>query len=117
VSDPERDPRRRPVRRGEGEVTQWPRGLVEYVPSGSAEATPDPEEDRLHNRLLLAGRLIGLLRSRGVAVDRELVTLRALEERVRSGEREAAADRLDRLLGELDRRLAEAPAAGEPPRS
>ncbi|MFY9717340.1 MAG: hypothetical protein WAK40_05340, partial [Thermoplasmata archaeon] len=109
VSDPEPPAKR--VRRGEGEVTQWPRGLVDYVPARRADATPDPEEDRVRNRLLLAGRLIGLLRSRGLPVETELATLRRLEEQFRVGDREVVAGPLDRLLGELDRRLTEAAAA------
>jgi len=109
VSDADPPPKR--VRRGEGEVTQWPRGLVDYTPTRRPEATPDPEEDRVRNRLLLAGRLIGLLRSRGQDVEREVGTLRRLEAAFRAGDREAVADPVDRLLGTLDRRLSDAAAA------
>lgn len=111
MSAPEPDPPRRRVRRGEGEVTQWPRGLVDYVPSGRADADPDPEEDRGRNRLLLAGRLIGLLRARGLPVDAEVSALRLLVDEYRTGARPAFAGRLDRLLGELDRRVSDAAAA------
>jgi hypothetical protein len=109
VSDPEPPAKR--VRRGEGEVTQWPKGLVDYVPARRADATPDPEEDRVRNRLLLAGRLIGLLRSRGLGVETELSSLRRLEEEFRVGDRNAVARPLDTLLGQLDRRLSDAAAA------
>lgn len=116
MNDPEPEPRRR-VRRGEGEVTQWPRGLLDYVPSGAADGTPDPEEDRVRNRLLLAGRLVGLLRSRGAAVDAEVALLREAEETLRRGDRAEAAERADRLLGDLDRRLSGPPVAGGASRS
>jgi hypothetical protein len=117
VSDPEPEAPRKRVRRGEGEVTQWPRGLVDYVPSGRADATPDPEEDRVRNRLLLAGRLIGLLRARGAPVEEEVRALRGLEEEFHTAPREAVARRLDRLLGELDRRLGDAAASTPAPPS
>jgi hypothetical protein len=116
VSDPEPAPRRR-VRRGEGEVTQWPRGLLDYVPSGATDGNPDPEEDRVRNRLLLAGRLIGLLGSRGVNVDAELSVLRDVEEMFRRGDRAGTAERADRLLGELDRKLSATSETGGASRS
>jgi len=102
-------PRRR-VARGEGEVTQWPRGLVDYVPAGPADATPDPEEDRTANRLRLAGRLVAVLRSRGADVAREVAALRSAEAAFRAGRRAEADRAVDRLLAELDARLAPAPA-------
>jgi hypothetical protein len=95
--------RRTRVRRGEGEVTQWPRGLAEYVPSGVAERPPDPDEDRILNRIALAGRLIAVLRSRGTDVDREVEALRAAEATFRGGDRAEATRLLDALLGALDR--------------
>ncbi len=92
------------VRRGEGEVTEWPRGLVEYVPSGVPEATPDPGEDRTRNRLELAGRLIALLRAQGQPVDRELRELRSAQAAFDAGDRSDARDRVEQLLGELELR-------------
>jgi len=100
VSDPA--PARRRVRRGEGEVTDWPRGVASYVPAGPDDAVPDPSEDRLTNRWLLAGRLVGLLRARGEPVDALLAELRAAEAALRAGDRAAAAARVDRLLATLD---------------
>lgn len=96
--------RRRPVRRGEGEVTEWPRGLTGYVPSGPADATPSEEEDRLTNRLALAARLIGLLRSQGHPVDRELEQLRAAERARTAGRRTEAARAVDQVLEALEGR-------------
>lgn len=93
-------------------MTQWPRGVVSYVPRGPEESAPDPEEDRVRNRLLLAGRLIGLLRSRGAEVDRHVRELRSIERTFREADRADAAARVDRLLGELDARLGRPPESG-----
>ena len=93
---------RRRVRRGEGEVTEWPRGLASYVPAGPEEATPSSEEDLLANRLRTAARLLALLRSQGRTVEREVARLREIEARAVAGDRAAAARELDRLLADLD---------------
>ena len=95
---------RRPVRRGEGEVTEWPRGLLEYVPKGPPDSLPSPEEDRTGNRILLAVRLLALLQARGENVERELAAL-ASAERARKGNDPGRATReVEALLAELDRR-------------
>ena len=95
-------PRRRRIRRGEGEVTSWPRGLVDYLPSGPDEELPSPDEDRTRNRLLLAGRLLAVIRSGGAEVDRELLALARAERVLASGDRRSAAELVDRLLRDLD---------------
>ncbi len=92
---------RRRVERGEGEVTQWPRGLVSYVPDGAPEKSPDVEEDRTANRLALAARLLGVLRARGATVDRELADLRAAEAAFAAHDRARATRLVDRLLGRI----------------
>jgi len=102
ADDPSPPAGRRRVRRGEGEVTQWPRGLTGYVATGPEDAVPSAEEDRTTNRLLLAARLLGLLRSQGRDVERELGALRAAEGALARGDRVDAARRIDRLLAELD---------------
>jgi hypothetical protein len=96
--------RKRRVGRGEGEVTQWPRGLVDYVPKGAPETTPSPEEDRTRNRLLFASRLLSLLRSRGESVDREVLDLAAAERAFAGGDRRRATELVERLLGALNDR-------------
>lgn len=103
---------RRPVRRGEGEVTEWPRGLLEYVPKGPPDSAPPPEEDRTRNRLRLAARLLGLLRSRGEDVDRELATLAEAERALRANDAARATREVEALLAELDRRTRSAPSSG-----
>jgi hypothetical protein len=106
VADPEPDPpARRRVHRneGDGEVTQWPRGVVGYVPAGPPDEMPSAEEDRTANRVQLAGRLLAVLRSQGRPVDDLLPRLRAAEEAVAAGDRPRAAMLVDRLIAELDR--------------
>lgn len=96
---------KRRVVRGEGEVTEWPAGLVDYVPKDAPEAIPSPEESRTRNRILLAGRLLGVLRSQGENVDREVAELAAAEQAFAEGDRPQASERVEHLLGELDGRL------------
>jgi len=100
-------PRRR-VHRGEGEVTEWPRGLASYVPAGPDDAEPSPDEDRLANRIQLAARLLALRRAAGETMDPVFAELRAAERALRAGDRATATDRLDRVLVALDA-AAEAP--------
>jgi hypothetical protein len=104
VTETDRSKRKARVARGEGEVTQWPRGLVDYVPKGEPETSPSPEEDRTRNRLLIAGRLLSLLRSRGEDVDREVADLASAERAFAAGDRRRATELVERLLGKLDGR-------------
>lgn len=107
MAEPEPEPpRRRAVRRGEGEVTQWPRGLTGYVPSGPEDDVPSAEEDRLTNRMRLAARLIAVLRGQGQDVDKIVRELADAESALRAGDRTLATARLDAVLAELDRRSA-----------
>ena len=112
MSEPAPGGRRR-VRRGEGEVTQWPRGVTSYVPAGPAESTPDPSEDRLQNRLLLAVRLVGVMRARGEPTDPLEAKLRSASAALRAGDRAAAGTLVDAVLASLDARAAG--TAGDPP--
>ena len=96
------EPRPR-TRRGEGEVTQWPRGLVDYTSKGSPDETPSPEEDRTGNRIRLAARLLSLLQSQGRDVHRELEDLTRTERAYGAGRTEEATRRVEELLGELGR--------------
>ena len=85
-------------------MTEWPRGLVEYVPSGPEDGTPSPEEDRTANRLRLAARLLSVLRSQGREVDREVRELAEAEDAFARGERARATRLVDRLFADLDER-------------
>jgi hypothetical protein len=100
----------RRVRRGEGEVTQWPRGLLEYIPAGVPDSPPNPDEDRLLQRVYLAGRLLALLGARGVPVESEVKELREVDRLRAEGRRPEAMARIDALLARLDHRSE--PASG-----
>ncbi|MFZ0699853.1 MAG: hypothetical protein WAN74_06685 [Thermoplasmata archaeon] len=96
---------RRPIRRGEGEISQWPRGLVEYVTRGPAdEGVPSEEEDRTAQRLHLASRLIAVLRARGVDVAPYVDRLRNADRVHRAGDRDKASRLVDDLIGALGER-------------
>ena len=106
---------RRPIRRGEGEVTEWPRGLLDYVPKGPADSIPSPEEDRTRNRLLLAARLLAILRSRGEEVERELARLASAERALKAKDAARATQEVESLLADLDRRSPSVPPSSTTP--
>lgn len=96
---------RRAIRRGEGEVSQWPRGLVEYVTRGPQdEGVPPDEEDRTAQRIHLASRLIAVLRARGVDVSAFVEKLHTADTAFRAGDRARASRLVDDLIGELGER-------------
>ncbi|HKN06208.1 MAG TPA: hypothetical protein VJ021_01195 [Thermoplasmata archaeon] len=103
TEEPPKGGRRRRVHRGEGEVTEWPRGLVDYLPSGAPEETPSPEEDRDLNRLRLASRLLGFARSQGHSVEGAVGRLREADRAFRAGDREAGRRIVDDVLSEVER--------------
>ena len=92
----------RRVRRDEGEVTSWPRGLASYTPAEQPDGgPPSEEEDRVAQRIHLAARLIALLAVEGrheAEWDGELARARAA---YRRGDREEARRRTEELLGAL----------------
>lgn len=113
--DPSASARRR-VRRGEGEVTEWPRGLVDYVPSGAPDAPPSPEEDRDLNRLRLASRLLGFARAKGLPVERAVARLHRADRAFRAGDRATARRLVDEVLSEVETLVAsEAPGGRTTP--
>ena len=93
---------RRRVRRGEGEVTEWPRGLVDYTPTGAPESTPSPEEDRDQNRLRIAARLLGFARAKGLEVDDAVRRLRDAERAFRAGDRTRGRRLVDEVTSEVE---------------
>ncbi|MGA8604267.1 MAG: hypothetical protein WB788_04280 [Thermoplasmata archaeon] len=102
TEDPPKGGRRR-VHRGEGEVTEWPRGLVDYLPTGAPEESPSPEEDRDLNRLRLASRLLGFARSQGHPVEGAVGRLRAADRAFRAGDRVNGRRLVDDVLSEVER--------------
>lgn len=93
---------RRKVRRGEGEVTEWPRGLVDYTPTGAPDATPSPEEDRDQNRMRIAARLLGFARARGFEVDDAVRRLRDADRALRAGDRAKGRRLVDEVTSEVE---------------
>lgn len=93
---------RRRVRRGEGEVTEWPRGLVDYTPSGAPEVSPSPDEDRDLNRLRLASRLLGFARAQGHTVDATVRRLRDADRAFRDGDRATGRRLVDEVIAETE---------------
>ena len=96
-------------------MTEWPRGLVGYVPSGGPERAPSPEEDRDRNRLQLAARLLAVLRSEGRSVEGPLARLREAEHAFRSGDREVGRRLVDQVLAEVEATKGTGAARGKRP--
>ena len=99
-------------------LTDRPRGLVSYVPTGPPESPTPDEEDRDLNRILLGQRLAVLAASRGDPVDPALDRLREASEAFRRGDRRAARAAADDAIARLEsgRRDRPQPARTEPPR-
>ena len=106
---------RRRIRRGEGEVTDWPRGLVDYTPKGEPDATPSPDEDRDQNRLRIASRLLGFARTKGLNVDEAVRRLREADRAFRAGDRATARRLVDEVTSEVEALLGSGASPPEPP--
>jgi len=105
---------RRRVRRGEGEVTEWPRGLVDYTPSGPVDGVPSPEEDRDLNRLRLASRLLGFARADGIAVDDAVRRLHRADRAFREGDRATGRRLVDEVIDEVESLIGRREPADKP---
>ena len=102
TDDPPKGGRSRRVRRGEGEVTEWPRGLVDYTPTGEAEGAPSPDEDRDRNRLRLASRLLGVARAHGHSVDASVARLHVADQAFRDGDRAKGRRIVEDVIHEVE---------------
>lgn len=102
------------MRRGEGEVTEWPRGLVDYLPTGAPEQTPSPEEDRDLNRLRLASRLLGFARAQGRPVEAAVSRLREADRAFREGDRATGRRIVDEVTTEVEALLGTATDSANP---
>lgn len=87
----------------EPELSEFPRGLVGYVPRGARGAPTAREEEPVANRLLLVNRLLQVRRAQGHDVDRLLPRLQEAEAAYARGDRLAARRLGDLVLGELER--------------
>ena len=93
--------RRLDAARPEPPLTEWPRGLVGYVPLGPEGGPPDREEEPIANRLLLIHRLLEVRRRSGWDVTSLYPLLAEAEAAYRSHDLQRA-----RALGdEVHRRL------------
>ncbi len=88
-------------------MTEWPRGLVDYTPSGPPDEAPSPDEDRDLNRLHLAARLLGHLRARGLSTDRAVRRLREADRALRSGDRAKCTRLVEDVIAEAEGLLGE----------
>ncbi|MGA8710200.1 MAG: hypothetical protein WB786_03095 [Thermoplasmata archaeon] len=95
-------------------MTEWPRGLVDYLPSGAPDTPPSPEEDRDLNRLRLAARLLGFARAQGHSVDAAVTRLRLAEQAFRDGDREKGRRIVNEVLTEVERQAGTDTRAGQP---
>ncbi len=87
----------------EPELSEFPRGLVGYVPVGDT-GTPRPEEeDPLPNRLTLLGRLAMVEQSRGRDVRQALAQLKEAHAALSVGDRATARRIADEVHSDLER--------------
>ena len=86
-------------------MTEWPRGLVDYTPTGPADAAPSPEEDRDLNRLRLASRLLGHLRPQGPAVDALVARLHDADRAFRDGDRAGCKRIVEGVIADAEKLL------------
>jgi len=87
----------------EPELSEYPRGLVGYVPVGTSGTPRSPEEDPLPNRLILLGRLAMIEQSRGRDATAALARLQDARAALDAGDRAAARRIADEVHGELER--------------
>jgi hypothetical protein len=100
--------------RPESELREFPRGLVDYTPTGD-RGVPVPRDDEpIANRLVLVERLLDLRRSQGADVENWSRELTAAEAAYRAGDRPRAREICDRVHAALDAWPA---GAGRPSRS
>ncbi|MCI4330320.1 MAG: hypothetical protein L3K19_00530 [Thermoplasmata archaeon] len=96
----------------ETELTEFPRGLVGYVPRGARGSPPPREEEPLANRMLIVERLWEVRRSDGYDVQPLLPALHEAEAAYRAGDR----GRARRLVDQVHTALEALEQTGSPPR-
>lgn len=95
----------------EPELSEFPRGLVDYVPLGTRGSPRPEEEDPVANRLKLLGRLLAFRRSHGREVDSLLRRLSDAEAALRDGDRAKARRIGEEVQDALERDPGPAPQA------
>ena len=94
---------------GEPELSEFPRGLVGYVPKRDrGHPTPDDEEP-IANRIRLVARLIEVRRSEGRDVEEWVGALRNAQGAYSSGDRPKARRLCDAVLREVETEVAPRP--------
>jgi hypothetical protein len=87
---------------GEPELSEFPRGLVGYVPTGDrGHPTPEDEEPTA-NRIRLVARLIEVRRADGREVEGWVAALRAAQGAYAEGDRPRARRLCDAVLREVE---------------
>ncbi len=89
-------------REEESELTEFPRGLVGYVPAGERGRPPTDEEDPVANRLRLIERLLDVRRHEGRDVGPLVARLAAAFTALRAGDRGLARRLGDEVHAALD---------------
>ena len=95
----------------EPELSEYPRGLVDYVPVGSRGSPRPDEEDPVPNRLKLLGRLLAFRQSQGREVESLLRRLGEAEAALRDGDRAKARRIGEEVQDALERDPGPAPQA------
>ena len=86
----------------EVELTEIPRGLVDYEPIGSRGAPVSREEDSVANRILLVQRLLDIRRAQGYEVAGLVAQLGRADEAYSAGDRIEARRLCDEVHSQLD---------------
>jgi hypothetical protein len=81
----------------EPELSEFPRGLVDYTPVGDRGVPTPEEEDPLANRLRLIERLVAVRRSQGRDVEALVAELTQAQQALDAGDRTTARRRIDRV--------------------
>jgi hypothetical protein len=90
---------------GEPELSEFPRGLVGYVPKGDRGHPIPEDEEPVANRIRLVARLIEVRRSEARDVEEWVRALREAQAAYQSGDRARARRLCDAVLREVETEL------------
>ncbi|MCI4360449.1 MAG: hypothetical protein L3J91_01980 [Thermoplasmata archaeon] len=97
---------------GEPELSDFPRGLVGYIPTGDRGHPTTDEEEPMANRIRLVARLIEVRRSEGRDVEAWIAALRAAQSAYLDGDRARARRLCDAVLSQVEHERSGARATG-----